>query len=462
MRFATRRGRVALCALSLLLLSAGVVESRGRSKKPKRSKLLRKDTIKAGVVGALRKGPGDSYKPAGELAAGTPVDVIALNGRWAHIRSGRTNAWILRRSLSGYESSAEASEPGENAGSREWGGAGTKASFSVTVASENVVLHESASDKAKSLGPAPRGTRFEIVGRSENRQWLEVRSGAGTTGWIPSDVVQSNTMADVDGEAWAASGTGPSAIDTSWKRSSLSRFEVMTRLGVGYRSIEMDFSSAGAGELANTITESQAMAAQADLDLVWRSQGRRLQLGLDARFRTSYAKPGIEVIRDDMSIGDVAFAAHESRGGVRAGVVLGDVALAARMGGRYDVFLTRDVANAGLLPRESLSALVGGARLDWYRLSPEVVLTAEANVLAVGRLKQTVGLEDGENTKVRGASGEVRATYHATRHLDVVATFQYRWSRYTWTGQSARNPDVMQSQRSDHAQNLGLGIAHRF
>ncbi len=456
--------RFAFGAVVLLLAQAGDAQGRRRPRKEAAAKLIRTDTIKVGAIGVLRSGPGDSFKASDELPAGASVEVIALKGRWAQVRIGRKRGWLLRRVLTGYQPTFEG-----NSGQampqveRVWGGQGTNTSFQVQVASKDAVLRSEAREDAAKIGDAAHGTTLVVVARSADREWVQVRNAEGAVGWISNELVQSRTMANVDGDDWSGSVAGNGAsLATRWRRSDLPRLQVIAAIGIGYRSISMDFSSLGEGVLANTITDSQAMAAETNVDLVWRTLGRRVFIGIDGRFRTSYAKPGIEVLREDMSLGNVDFSAHESAGGLRAGIVIGDLALAARVGGRYDVFLTRSVDNVGLLPRESLSAGVVGARLDWYRLAPEVVLSIRGEMVVAGRHKQTAGLEDGETIQIRGGAGEIQARYRAADSIDVIANFHYGWSRYTWTGRSARNPDVMESERRDNAQSLGLGLGYRF
>ncbi len=453
-----------LCVAVLALAVDANVEARRRPKKVKENrknkpvKRIRDDTINAGEAANLRKGPGDNYKSTGVLPPGTAVVVIALKGRWAQVRSGKNVAWLLRRSLTGYQPDSVDKAPVE--GGRVWGGEMASAAFRVQVVSSDASLFVEPSSKSATAGSASRGTNYVVLSRSDDREWLEIRSKDGSVAWIQSDRVQSNTMAGVDGDGWQRAPDAPEA--SSWDRGSLPSLEAMMRIGIGYRAISMDFQSAGEGALANTITESQAMAAVGAVDVVWRSSSRRLHVGLDGRTRASYAKPGIDVIREDMSLGDVDFSMYETQAGLRLGIVLGDLEISPRVGGRYDAFLTRQVDNVGLLPRESLAALVGGLRIDWYRLAPEVVLSIRGDVVVSGRHKQTQGLKDGESTDIRGATGDLRAIYSASRLIDVVATFHYGWTKYVWSGRSERNPDVMRSERSDHAQSLGLGVAHRF
>lgn len=447
----------------LILATHARVEARRRPKgakqhKGKPSKQIRTDTIKSGEPATIRVGPGDSYKSAGDLPAGTTIVVTALKGRWAQVRRGRKLFWILRRSLTGYQPRTEPTTAAE--GARVWGGNDARASFRVQVASDDARLFLGPSLTAEVAGAASRGTDYVVVSRSDDRQWLEVRAPDGRAVWIQSNRVQSNTMADVEADGWSSTASAPSL--SAWRKGSLPGLEAATRIGLGYRSISMNHTSDGQGALANTITESQAMAAEGALDLVWRNSSRRVHVGVDGQVRASYAKPGIDVIRDNMSLGDVDFSMYETQGGARVGIVLSDFEISVRAGARYDVFLTRSVDNVGLLPRESLLSVVGGMRVDWYRLAPELVLSVRGEMLVSGRHRQTQGLEDGEETTVKGASGDLRAIYAATRLLDVVATFHYRWTGYSWSGRSERNPDVMQASRSDHAQSLGIGIAHRF
>lgn len=423
-----------------------------------------RDKIVARAPVAVHEGPGDGFKSKRKLKPGSKVTVLGRSGRWARVRAGKTRGWVLERALKSYaprEGQAEVTE--ETPSNRIWGKGEDNSGrfFVVEIASQGGELRASSNLEGESIAKLSPGDRVVVLTQSADREWMQVRENGGKQGWIQRASVKSSVAGGFGADAGKIDVSED--LDPVREREAMPRVSIRSRLGIGYRSLSMDFSSAGAGRLANTIVETQAMAASGASELVLRRANRRMYMAVDGRLRLSYSNPGIEIRRAGNVLGDVEFSMLEWQAGVRGGMALGrDFEIALRGGLRYDVFYTSSVDNPGLLPRESLLAYTAGSRLDWYRFLPDLVVSAYFEALLTGKRKQTPGLQDGTDATLRGAWVGLQSDYRLGPQLDLFASFIYGWVRTEWSGTSERNPDVMQSSRTDSTQTIQFGVARRF
>ena len=100
-----------------------------------------------------------------------------------------------------------------------------------------------------------------------------------------------------------------------------------------------------------------------------------------------------------------------------------DVAL--RAGFHYDAFVTRDVGNAGRLPREHLVGSVVGARIEIAPPRSRVNVSLRFDALVLGARAQTTNLEDGEDSTARATWAGATLRIPLGHTLSLQSTFDH-------------------------------------
>ena len=303
------------------------------------------------------------------------------------------------------------------------------------------------------LATLPRGARIEVVDATSEPGWIHGRDEEGHDGWIARSEV-------TDGAAPAAATTDPRgdvAAPTFHAAASRS-LELHIGAGIGFRSLGMDLTSNSAGGLTNYLVDADSVAATLDIDALLRPSGAWI-VGFDGVAQTSVSSPGIDYPGPTSAAGKVAFRTIAGELGVRAGRrVRGAIELAVRVGGHYDAFLTREVDNAGMLPRERLLGATVGARVELRPPTSRFGAMLRADVLAFGSRAQTPGLEDGTSSTAHAVWGGVVVRLAVTRRWMVFGAYDFARMSTTWSGMSSRQPGVTSTERIDTAQIAQLGV----
>lgn len=403
----------------------------------------------------LRKRPGERQAEVAKLAPGTSVLVEQEEGRWLRVRAGAHAGYLARTTVTDPVATRAPGEP-----RRRWGAdrvaAGTTG-LAIGVRVATATLHAEPRAGTAVVGTVARGTRLAVIGGGDPG-WLHVRTGEGRDAWI--------ARTDVDNGTAAVAITEPAEIRPAIPRSDgpvASRGRLVTRLGVavGYRSLGMDFSSNGTTGLANYVVAADAGAADIDVDLVARF-ARRLSLGVDGHVQVGSSSPGsgIEYLGPSRPGGSIAFSTVTSDAGVRVGLRAGQLfELALRGGLHYDTFITREVANAGRLPRERLLGATAGLRIAIMPPRSRVDVELRLDVLAIGWRDQTAGLEDGAASVAHALWGGATVRMPISRRMALLSAFDFGRATTSWSGMSVRDPSATLGRRVDQTQTVRIGLA---
>lgn len=412
---------------------------------------------------ALRKKPGEKEAVVARLPAGAEVTVLAIDGRWLRVRAGGAEGYVARTTVSAPEDADAdaAAQVGQWSAGRRAGGRVVGELFIDVVVDRAALRAEPRSDAA-AIAALARGARLTVVDAASDPAWIRARDPAGHDGWIG--------RAEIDNGASAVVVTGVDLRgidlrgidrprDDRGVQPALQPLAVRADLGIGYRALGMDLTSNAEGGLTNYAADAGAVAVTLDADAVLRLRGAWLA-GADARMSASDSSPGLDYPGPSAPAGKIPFRTFAADAGVRFGARLHrafDVAL--RAGGHYDAFVTRSVANAGMLPRERLLGATLGARAD---ISPErsrFAVTARFDALVVGGRAQTAGLEDGTSSTAHALWGGLTLRYALGHRLAAFGGYDFGRATTEWSGMSARQPGVTRTRRVDTAQLVQLGIS---
>jgi SH3-like domain-containing protein len=414
----------------------------------------------------LRKKPGEKEAVIARLPAGTPVTVLALDGRWLLVRvTGGTGA----NGVNGYltRTTVSAPAPGDTEPGASWSAARKRegqdgqivSALYVQVAAPRAALRATPSPAAPQVAEVARGGRLEVVDAASDPAWTHVRDAAGHDGWIARDQIDNGAAAvavAVVDSAELREGGRPGGDAGARTTRALA---VRADLGIGFRALGMDLTSNAEGGLTNYVLDADAVAATLDLDVAMRLAGRMF-VAADARVSASDSSPGIDYPGPTAPAGKIAFRTLTSDTGVRVGLRARRVFdLAVRAGAHYDAFVATDVKNAGMLPRERLLGATLGARVDIAPARSRFTITARFDALVLGGRRQTAGLEDGTSSTARALWGGLTMRYAVLGRVAVFGGYDFSRASTQWSGMSVRQPGVTRTERVDTAQLVQLGIS---
>ena len=404
---------------------------------------------------ALRKKPGEKEAVVARLPAGAEVTVLGIDGRWLRVRAGGAEGYVARTTVSSPEDADAAAQLGQWSAGRRAGGRVVGELF-IDVVVDRAALRVEPRPDAAAIAALARGTRLTVVDAASDPAWIRARDPAGHDGWIG--------RAEIDNGASGVVVTGVDLRGVNRPRDdrggpALRRLAVRADLGIGYRVLGMDLTSNAEGGLTNYAVDAGAMAATLDTDAVLRLGGTWLA-GADARLSASDSSPGIDYPGPTAPPGKIPFHTFEADAGARLGARLQQAFdVAARAGVHYDAFVTRSVANAGMLPRERLLGVTLGARVDIAPERSRFAVTARFDALVLGGRAQTAGLQDGTSSTAHALWGGLALRYALGHRLAAFGGFDFGRATTEWSGMSARQPGVTRTRRVDTAQLVQLGIS---
>lgn len=408
------------------------------------------ETRRTTVEVTVRKRAGEKAAALVVVPAGTELEVVREDGRWVVVRIKGVEGYVTRTTLALPPGEA-AAPPAWSAGRRTEGG--LVLALYVDVTAPSAVLRADRSSTSAVLATLPRGARIEVVDATSEPAWIHGRDAEGRDGWIArSEVTNGAAPAAATPDA-QRDGAAP-----AFRAAASRSLELRVGAGIGFRSLGMDLTSNSAGGLSNYLVDADAVAATLDVDALLRPSGAWL-VGFDGVAQASSSSPGIDYPGPTSAAGKVAFRTVTGELGVRAGRrVRGAFELAVRIAGHYDAFLTRDVDNAGMLPRERLLGATVGARVELRPPASRFGAMLRADVLAIGSRAQTPGLEDGTSSTARAVWGGVTVRLAVTRRWRVFGAYDFARMSTTWSGMSSRQPGVTSTERIDTAQIAQLGV----
>jgi SH3-like domain-containing protein len=430
----------------------------------------------------VRKKPGEKQAPVGTLSPGTVVQVEGEKGRWLRIRAGNVVGYVARTTITGPEIATDttaiekpptppppaANEPPP----RKWGrdrkqpqAAPDALAVEATVATS---LRADSKADAAVVAEVARGARLVVVDASIVNGFIRVHDDQGHDGWITRAHVGNGTASSALDEsrgksvAVTSGGTTTATVESTPRPKAnvpQRRLAVRVDAGIGYRVLGMDFTSNGAAGLANYVASADASAVNVDID-VTKPLSNRLVIGLDAQLGASRSSPGIDYPGPSGPPGEIPFSTVSVDAGIRAGFRARRMfVIAARAGAHYDAFVTSEVDNAGMLPRERLLGSTLGARVDVVPPDSRVSATLHVDALVLGDRRQTPGLEDGASSTARAVFAGVTARFSLGRRYAVHAAYDFGRATTEWSGMSVRDPSVTSARRVDSTQLVQVGLS---
>jgi SH3-like domain-containing protein len=406
------------------------------------------------AAATLRKKPGEREPAVAQLAANTPVTVLALDGRWLRVRVHNVEGYLTRTQVSDPDAPA-AAPAGQWSAPRRVGGKVIAELFVQVVAARGTLRAQPRPEGAP-LVELARGERLVVIDAANDPAWIRARDPAGRDGWIARDQIDNGassvvvTGVDLKGLALSRDerGAAPPAAGLTAR----------AELGIGFRTLGMALTSNAEGGLTNYVLDADAVAATLDVDVI-----RRLAttfVAADARISGSDSSPGIDYPGPTAPAGKIPFRTLANDLGVRIGTrVRHAFDLALRAGGHYDAFLAGTVRNAGMLPRERLLAATLGARVDIAPDRSRFTVSARFDALVIGARAQTAGLEDGPSSTARALWGGATMRYALWHRIAVFGGYDFSRASTEWSGMSVRQPGVTRTRRVDTAQLVQLGIS---
>lgn len=408
----------------------------------------------------LRKKPGEKEPAIAQVPANTPVKVISLEGRWLLVRVNNQTGYVTRTTIS--EPTPPDVEPEVRwSAARQVDGKLSSELF-VQVVPARAALRKEPRREAAAVVEVPRGVRLTVVDAATDPLWIHARDDAGHDGWIAREHVDNGAASVVVTGADLTGAGARRARDDSPEVAAL----VATRplalradLGLGFRALGMTLTSNAEGGLTNYVLDAEAVAATLDVEVVKRLGGR-LFVGGDLRGAASSSSPGIEYPGPTAPAGKIPFRTYAVDLGARIGVRARRVFdLAARAGVHYDVFMSADVKNAGMLPRERLAGATLGARADIAPERSSFTISLRFDALVVGSRAQTAGLQDGASSTAHALWGGLTMRYALGPRFAMFGAYDFTRATTDWSGMSVRQPGVTSAHRTDTAQLIQLGIS---
>jgi len=429
-------------------------------------------TWKTTVEVVLRKKPGERQAVVSKLREGTTVEVLREEGRWVLVRVGGDVGYLTRTTIVDTTPPTPLPEPvidpitTQPVPIRRWSSARSDeshrgASGLFVGVTAKTSLRAEAREGAESLAEVTRGDRLAVIDASDPA-WIQVRTLDGRSAWIARDAVDDGTARVVLAEVPTTTITSRTASARPITTPPTARgLAIRIDAELGYRSLAMDFTSNGTTGLANYVMSADAAAASLAIEAVKRLS-KRLFVGADGRVHSSTSTPGSGIAYGGPSRvgGSIPFSTVASDAGLRVGMHarrVFDVAL--RAGFHYDAFVTRDVGNAGRLPREHLVGSVVGARIEIAPPRSRVNVSLRFDALVLGARAQTTNLEDGEDSTARATWAGATLRIPLGHTLSLQSTFDFARATTSWTGMSVRTPGTTAATRVDSTQTVWLGVA---
>jgi uncharacterized protein YgiM (DUF1202 family) len=406
------------------------------------------ESRKTTVEVTVRKRAGAKAAAITVVPAGTDVEVVREDGRWVVIRVKGGEGYVPRTTLT-----AAAAAPATSVWSASRrGDGGLVLALYVDVTAATATLRADRTPQSAALATLARGAKIEVIDGSDP-EWIHGRDGQGHDGWIARREVTEGAVSGASGDL-----RGSTAAEPAFDHNPTRKLEVRFAAGVGFRSLGMELTSNQGGGLTNYVVDADAAAATLAVDALFRPAGAWL-VGVDGSLETSLSSPGIDYPGPTSASGKVPFETIAADLGVRAGRrVRGSVELSVRLGAHYDAFITRDVDNAGMLPRERLAGVTAGARVELRPSASRIGATLFGDVLVAGSRAQTPGLEDGTSNTAHAAWGGLTVRIALTRRWAVFGAYEFARMSTTWSGMSSRQPGVTSTRRTDIGQLAQLGI----
>jgi len=135
-----------------------------------------------------------------------------------------------------------------------------------------------------------------------------------------------------------------------------------------------------------------------------------------------------------------------------------------RLGYQYAIFQISDLENLANWPRETTSGPTAGLGLSYAELAgTKLGVKLGVDALLFGSRTQTEGLREGpEFDSMTALAASLRVDYPVGQHLLVDGGYRFGYTKASWTGASERNAGAMDTDRTDTAHEISIGVGWRL
>jgi uncharacterized protein YgiM (DUF1202 family) len=503
----TNQTMLTLVAAGVLLF--GIDAVRGTQK-------VQAETVKATRSVRVMERPGEKSRVVTRVSEGDTMTVLAREGRWIKVRANGMSGWITRSSAAATRAArTPAAQPRRRAfvegrsARRGWDNSGPGDRVGADATDEEVLEEDGDEEEAEEARPAPkkkaapvrnvrvaRADEIDEEDEDEEEEAEEEDQGSDErtviarveTELFSRPTTRSRGVTTVDeGQKlvvireqgdWLfvenADGDGGWIRDSDVKSSGYQYAKATKRAtaSLGYATLGSLFASDGTGELANYKMGSAAASLSVMGEYIHRYSDKYL-LAVDGRYTGTRATPGIRYVNMAGDAADIGFTHHEITAGARAGYNFqNDKGMVAygRVGYYYGKFGIHDVSNfetnLAYLPSELLQGITVGASLDIPHWSDKLGFRAAVDALYPnGKRTQTVGLEDGDASKVFAFWGTAGVTYQWKPNLAIEVGYRYSYAKTDWVGEaeaSMRPHGATVAARKDVGHTAMLGVGKQF
>lgn len=376
------------------------------------------------------------------------------------------------------------------------------------------VFREMPSTSAKKLYTSKSSKKYRIA--TVHKNWLAVVDEQGTIGWMHGSDIYALDLGDAQSGGYA--GRQNPDLHVVVRDTMESRRMEMEKAGRGKKSTMVssresrkskrryrDFSVA-----RSTFADDEGLRIGMDANMGWLIKTQKftsLDAGITSNYSILNSAPAL-IIRGAVikgggkydlgaegeyyktmfgKLGGAGPAGNETLEweatgfNIRALIVkqvdaeylpkfIPELSIAGRAGYRYSAVNFNRLDDTLKLPEERLGGLLLGLNLTVYRLNAHAIWSKLRNHLTLdtgiefflfGSLKQTDGMSDGD-ANINGLKLHLLAHYDWKPNMELMAGYTYIGDTYSFSGNSERNPGLIEATRKDGQHIITTGINYRF
>ena len=422
----------------------------------------------------IRQHPGEQSRVVAKVSSGTKLSVMSQEGRWLKVRVNGRTGWITRTSVTRRDADSAFG------GKFEDGKSSTGDTVPDDDVDDDIDVKDDADDDIDDMGAANKLDERKLsrrerraLRRQRKKEQREERRRMREEKREQKRLARERDRREARGDEPDDDGIVVHKRTKRKRRASgtnTGKFSIMANASLGYGVLGMDFTSNGAGELANYSVSSAAATFRLSSKLTYRNS-EKVSYGADLSYTGSLSSPGIRV-QIGGEAADTGFTTHELSLAGRIGYTFNQargMTLVGRLGVHHQIFSISDVnnvdANLALLPSETLSGATIGGHFEYERITQKFGATAGVDILFPASRKQTGGLEDGASSSVLAAWFNVGMTYQFSPKWLGTAGYRYSYADTSWSGTavgSQRGHNATEASRTDSSHLFTVGAATHF
>ncbi len=353
---------------------------------------------------------------------------------------------------------------------------------------------------------AAEGDSVRVIGRGENR-WLLVENSRKRQGWIPAVTVRDHGLlldarkdsaelaeessksadeeapdAETEEVAETRTASADEERDSGADEGSKSDEDTEAELGAsnddelaaasspwilgaglraGFTTVGMDITPTG---VVNPQEGAYSGPTAGLTGEVAYRLSPKLSAGVDLDYNYANALRGLTFTNNGTEDPNKVKLAHH-RIGARAGVSYGQQLVGTfRVGFQYAALQYNDINNLARLPRETTSGPTLGLGVAYSGLAGgSLGVRLGADALLLGSRTQTEGSRDGlELGSLTSFWGSLLVDYWLSKNLALGGGYRFGYTSATWTGMSERITGATETDVTDQAHEISLGVGYQL